>query len=160
MYVLNILFYTKRQEYARTHSSNTTRYSSSGKELSYRVATHRGGVRYIGSGKIVLVGIIRQQAAKRMSKYRLQNTHRIHHYTLTDDDAQRYFVVIKIRSKRWRVARYNCKTYRSTHRGYPIVHTSSTMHALFAGRRPVDDVIMGVLDDCFNFLCGERGGCA
>lgn len=118
--------------------------SSSGKEPSYRVATHRGGVRYIGSGKIVLVGIIRQQAAKRMSKYRLQNTHRIHHYTLTDDDAQRYFVVIKIRSKRWRVARYNCKTYRSTHRGYPIVHTPSTMHALFA-RRPVDDVIMGVL---------------
>ena len=48
--------------------------SSSGKEPFYRVATHRGGVRYIGSGKIVLVGIIRQQAAKRMSKYRLQNT--------------------------------------------------------------------------------------
>ena len=145
MYVLNILFYTKRQEYARTHSSNTTRdQQQRGKEPSYRVATHRGGVRYIGSRKIVLVGIIRQQAAKRMSKYRLQNTHRIHHYTLTDDDAQRYFVVIKIRSKRWRVARYNCKTYRSTHRGYPIVHTPSTMHALFA-RRPVDDVIMGVL---------------
>ena len=106
MYVLNILFYTnKRQEYARTHSvSNTHKLAALRQRATYRVATHRGGVRYIGSRKIVSVGIIRQQAAKRMSKYRLQNTYRIHDVRplLMMHDAQWYFIVIKIRSKRWR----------------------------------------------------------